>query len=199
MMNVLLATLLLGCLSAVAGGSIEKRAAQCTPHSRDACEAAALALGLSVGGAGSDFEGNWSTKGCYTYKKGTYTGHVYYGKGDGPISNKLTGDIYRPKGYDCATDWECPDGYLPVFGSNDDDHKAALVGVKTSHGCGELCDITKYCQSFQWSQKEAKCLHFPQVKADRPFQRQDFQLCIMDLGTIETTTTTTIESLLKVV
>ena len=78
-------------------------AAQCTPHSRDACEAAALALGLSVGGAGSDFEGNWSTKGCYTYKKGTYTGHVYYGKGDGPISNKLTGDIYRPKGYDCAT------------------------------------------------------------------------------------------------
>ena len=93
--------------------------------------------------------------------------------------------------YSCAlfSDWECPEGYLPVFGSNNGPgnvgNKTRADAVKTPHGCGDLCDFTENCQSFQWSPKEAKCLIFRQETPDRPFQRRDFQLCVMDLGTLE--------------
>ena len=41
----------------------------------------ARALGLSVGGAGHTFVGNWQTKGFYAYRSGKYSGIAYFGSG----------------------------------------------------------------------------------------------------------------------
>ena len=45
------------------------------------CKAAARRQGLSIGGAGWAFSGNFITKGCYTYSAGEFTGRAYYGTG----------------------------------------------------------------------------------------------------------------------
>lgn len=76
----------------------------CTPYSREACMAAALSQGLKQGGAGSEFVGDWSTKGCYAYKSGTYAGIAFYGTGGSKeqMREPLTSDkIFRPTGHDC--------------------------------------------------------------------------------------------------
>ena len=48
-------------------------------YDADSCRAAAMALGLEIGGAGHDFTGIFSTVGCYAYNSGEYRGHAYYG------------------------------------------------------------------------------------------------------------------------
>jgi len=62
---------------------------RCVPHvaptdcygfSADACREAASALGLTLGGVGYDFAGDYHTKGCYAYTSGQYAGHAYYGQ-----------------------------------------------------------------------------------------------------------------------
>ena len=65
---------------------------------------AALSQGLKQGGAGSDFVGAWSTKGCYAYKSGKYAGIAFYGTGGSieQMKEPLTSDnIYRPTGHGC--------------------------------------------------------------------------------------------------
>jgi len=50
-------------------------------ETESACEAAALAKGLLIGGAGHDFTGSFVTKGCYAYTSGQYAGRAYFGLG----------------------------------------------------------------------------------------------------------------------
>ena len=45
------------------------------------CRAAALLQGLSIGGAGWAFSGDFVTKGCYTYSDGEFKGFAFYGTG----------------------------------------------------------------------------------------------------------------------
>ena len=45
------------------------------------CNAAARRQGLSIGGAGWAFSGDFATKGCYTYSAGEFAGHAFYGTG----------------------------------------------------------------------------------------------------------------------
>ena len=45
------------------------------------CNAAARRQGLSIGGAGLAFSGDFATKGCYTYSAGEFAGHAFYGTG----------------------------------------------------------------------------------------------------------------------
>ena len=48
-------------------------------YTKAACEAAAAALNLKLGGNGYDFAGVYGSKGCYAYSEGSYKGRVYYG------------------------------------------------------------------------------------------------------------------------
>jgi len=77
----------------------------CHPYSLDACKAAAAALGLSEGGAGSAFVGNYGDKGCYAYSSGGYAGMAFYSTGGNNAEmSKLPGkrdNWYRPAGHDC--------------------------------------------------------------------------------------------------
>ena len=60
-------------------------------------------MGLIIGGAGYEFAGDYTPKGCYTYSSGTYKGRAYYGTG-GTLDQMKTlpgGNKYRPVGYDC--------------------------------------------------------------------------------------------------
>ena len=45
------------------------------------CRAAALLQGLSIGGGGWAFSGDFVTKGCYTYSDGEFKGFAFYGTG----------------------------------------------------------------------------------------------------------------------
>ena len=69
-----------------------------------ACETAANNIGLTKGGLGFSFQGDYSTKGCYAYKDGDYKGHFYYGTGgtEQKMKEDVTGQKFRPQGYDCA-------------------------------------------------------------------------------------------------
>ena len=67
---------------------------------------AAFGQGLKIGGAGSMFVGDWSTKGCYAYKTGKYAGIAFYGTGGSNQEMKIPLDsvkIYRPIGHDCPS------------------------------------------------------------------------------------------------
>ena len=57
--------------------------ADCTAYSEAACRAAALKLGLELGGAGYSFVDSHGTKGCYAYTSASdkYSGRAYYGTG----------------------------------------------------------------------------------------------------------------------
>ena len=46
----------------------------CVPYSEQACRDVANALGLSLGGVGYSFAGDYSVKGCYAYSSGKYAG-----------------------------------------------------------------------------------------------------------------------------
>ena len=52
----------------------------CLAYSEESCRMAAEHLGLTLGGKGHPFADTYSTKGCYSYKSGTYAGIAYYGK-----------------------------------------------------------------------------------------------------------------------
>jgi len=82
----------------------EDEHAGCVPYSEAACRAAAKAGGLSAGGAGFSFSGNYGTKGCYTYSSGTYANKVYFGTGGTAAQSKASvgGSLIRPAGFDCA-------------------------------------------------------------------------------------------------
>jgi hypothetical protein len=57
-----------------------------TPTSEAACRALALDAGLTLGGNGFAFSGDFSTKGCYTYTSGGYKDRAYWG-GSGATSS----------------------------------------------------------------------------------------------------------------
>ena len=75
----------------------------CVPYSEQACRDVANALGLSLGGVGYSFAGDFSQKGCYAYSSGTYTGKAYYGTGGTTeeMKKSLNGQAHRLSGYDC--------------------------------------------------------------------------------------------------
>ena len=72
----------------------------CVPYSQETCLAVGKRLNLDIG---SNFAGDYSTKGCYAYGFGTYDGKIYYGTGGTTegIQEPVTAPQYRPKGYDC--------------------------------------------------------------------------------------------------
>ena len=49
-------------------------------------------MGLSLGGGGFAFAGDYSSKGCYTYASGTYAQYAYYGTG-GTDADMSTTDL----------------------------------------------------------------------------------------------------------
>ena len=63
-----------------------------------ACEATAIALGLSQGHANFAFASAYQTKGCYTYSSGTYANVAFFGTGgsDVDMRTSLTSPKYRP-------------------------------------------------------------------------------------------------------
>jgi len=77
----------------------------CVAYSIEACETAANALGLQIGGGGYSFSGDYITKGCYAYSQGSaYAGIAFYGNG-GTASQRMaavTLPQYRPNGHDCT-------------------------------------------------------------------------------------------------
>ncbi len=75
----------------------------CNEYTESACLDAANYMGLIIGGAGYEFVGDHTTKGCYAYSSGKHNGRVYYGKG-GTLSQMKSSPgagKYRPVGYDC--------------------------------------------------------------------------------------------------
>ena len=75
----------------------------CIPYSEQACIDAGSRLGLQLGGGGTDFIGDWETKGCYGYENGEYAGLIFYGMGgsDEDMKATPTSPKYRPSGHDC--------------------------------------------------------------------------------------------------
>ena len=58
-----------------------------------------------MGGNGYAFAGDYSTKGCYAYKGGSYDGMIFYGVGgtEQQMKTPLSGSKYRPECAECAT------------------------------------------------------------------------------------------------
>ena len=58
---------------------------------------------MQLGGNGYAFLGGYGTKGCYSYKSGSYYNMAFYGTGGTVDQMKLVLDspYYRPMGYDC--------------------------------------------------------------------------------------------------
>ena len=82
----------------------------CSHLFNDPAKSAIIAreLGLQVGGAGYDFEGNWRDKGLFAYHTGKYAGCAYFGIGgtaDEELQQKGGGDKYRL--------WEVNDPNMP--------------------------------------------------------------------------------------
>ena len=75
----------------------------CVPYSQEACRDAGKRLGLKFGTSSYEFAKDYSTKGCYAYKGGSYDGVIFYGTGGTEEQTKtaLTAPKYRPEGYDC--------------------------------------------------------------------------------------------------
>jgi len=69
------------------------------------CRAIALSLGLTPGGVGYDFTGDYSSHGCYAYSSGQFAGHAYYGLVNGAavpdgyrLEDPTRPGAYRPAG-----------------------------------------------------------------------------------------------------
>ena len=82
----------------------------CSHLFNDPAKSAIIAgeLGLQVGGAGYDFEGNWRDKGLFAYYTGKYAGYAYFGIGgttEEELQQKGGGDKYRL--------WEVNDPNMP--------------------------------------------------------------------------------------
>ena len=75
----------------------------CVPYSEQACRDAANLLGLSLGDGSYSFAGDYSTNGCYAYSAGANAGQAFYGTGGttDQMKQSLSGNVYRPSGYDC--------------------------------------------------------------------------------------------------
>jgi len=110
------------------------------------CKYAGLLNGLKIKGheaTGYPFAGDWSTKGCYSYKSGDYSGYVWFGTGgdDDDKLNALNGDDkaagkYRPSGYDCE---DCKDV------NSETDCQAGKAGTQCDYSpgwisCAKTCD-----------------------------------------------------------
>ena len=69
----------------------------CVPYSQEVCEAVAKYIGKKFQ------EGDYVTKGCYGYESGQYKYTLWYGTGGTEEGKKsdLTGETFRPQGYDC--------------------------------------------------------------------------------------------------
>ena len=78
---------------------------KCVPYSGQACIDAGKKSGLITYG-GANFAGDWSTKGCYSYKYGKYAGTYWYGTGGDAPERKASLDhvdsVYRPYEFDCV-------------------------------------------------------------------------------------------------
>ena len=63
------------------------------------CREIALDKGLSLGGHGYEFVGNYGTKGLYSYHSGKYKGMAFYGRGGSTneMTTQLDGNKYRPE------------------------------------------------------------------------------------------------------
>lgn len=86
------------------GGGGSSSNTECDPYTEEACRDASTSLGLSLGGSGYAFAGNWPTKGCYAYSSTTFIGNAYYSTGGtmDQMKTVLVGSKYRPVGYDCS-------------------------------------------------------------------------------------------------
>ena len=64
----------------------------------DDCKKVAESFGLQLGGGGSDFAGNYKTKGLYAYNSGRYAGMAFFGRGgtEAQMKAAVTGKKYRP-------------------------------------------------------------------------------------------------------
>jgi len=60
-------------------GECQNKDPYCTDQ--DSCRAAFEALGYEAGGAGSDYVGDYTLKGCYGYKTGKYAKRFFFGTG----------------------------------------------------------------------------------------------------------------------
>ena len=65
-------------------------------------------LGLQVGGAGYDFEGNWRDKGLFAYHTGKYAGCAYFG-----IGGTAEEELQQKGGKDKYRLWEVNDPNMP--------------------------------------------------------------------------------------
>ena len=77
-----------------------------------ACKNAAKAANLKIGGAGYSFEGDYGTKGCYTYSSTEYNNHAYFGTGGNDAQRSKAPK--RPK--------------IRIHCTNDDATEAASIG-----------------------------------------------------------------------
>jgi len=123
-----------------------KADAPCVPYGEEACMQAAKRLGLTLGGNGAGFKGDYTTKGCYSYKSGKYKGAAYFGTGGGESARKAAvgGDKFRPSGYE-----DCPDVYNVVGQGQctDSDGKFGHIGwAECTHGSGR-CDSLDTCKT----------------------------------------------------
>merc|ERR1719242_1202223 len=136
----------------------------CAPYSQEACKLAAVRNGLSKGGNGYAFAGDYSTKGCYTYSSGSYKGIVFYGTGGTDAQNKapVSGGKVRPAGSE-----KCPHAasLASYIHGNSVDYdyvaKGCLkkpyqsMGHQTTDDCAKLCEMNQNCNLF--STESGKC------------------------------------------
>eukprot|EP01047_Picozoa_sp_COSAG01_P002039 COSAG01_NODE_51_length_31472_cov_106.607083_3_plen_4163_part_00 len=102
-------------------GSSKSDVAANLPSTTTECAAAAQASGLSLGGAGHAFAGNYSDGGCYTYTSGQYMGQAYWSTGH--ITNASTASsLLRHTGSPCANGacGAAADGALMAYYQFDD-------------------------------------------------------------------------------
>merc|ERR1719242_2319919 len=129
----------------------------CAPYSQEACELAAVRNGLSKGGNGYAFAGDYGTKGCYTYSSGSYKGIVFYGTGGSSAQNKadVSGGKYRPQGSDKCPHAASLASYLHGSQVNYEYQGAGCLnkpyskmGRQTTNDCARLCEMDQWCKMF---------------------------------------------------
>ena len=79
--------------------------ADCEAHSEDACRSAVLTgNGLTAGGAGLEFVGDYETAGCHCYASGDLEGICYYSTTSAVTqsNSQLSLPLFRPAGHDCS-------------------------------------------------------------------------------------------------
>jgi len=133
----------------------------CKPYSQEACKLAAVRGGLSKGGNGYAFAGDYGTKGCYTYSSGSYRKIAFYGTGGSDDDRKKTslpGSQIRPAGWD-----KCPHAasLASMLHGNSVDYEYQGAGClnspwksggsQTTENCAKLCENDSSCRTFSTS------------------------------------------------